>query len=82
MRFSDLELVGVGLAAFLAYYLADDWIAGAAIVALWLCIRLVWTDDRLFVLPLALTFQWTQTMLGVFYRAFTGREVATHHASD
>ena len=82
MRFAELEFVGVGLATFLAYYIADDWIAGAAIVALWLCIKLVSTDDRLFVLPLALTFQWTQTVLGVFYRAFTGREVQTHYASD
>jgi hypothetical protein len=82
MRFAELEFVGVGLATFLAYFIADDWIAGAAIVALWLCVRLVSTDDRLFVLPLALTFQWTQTVLGVFYRAFTGREVQTHYASD
>lgn len=82
MRFAELELVGVGLATFLAYYIADDWIAGAAIVALWLCIKLVSTHDRLFVLPLALTFQWTQTVLGVFYRAFTGRDVQTHYASD
>lgn len=82
MRFAELELVGVGLGTFLAYYIADDWIAGAAIVALWLCVKLVSTGDRLFVLPLALTFQWTQTVLGVFYRAFTGREVQAHYASD
>ena len=82
MRFSDLELGGVALATFLAYYLCDDWIGGAAILSLWLSIKLVSTHDRLFVLPLALTFQWTQTVLGVFYRAFTGREVQAHYASD
>lgn len=82
MRFADLELVGVGSAAFLAFYIVDDWIGGAAIVALWLCIKLVSTHDRLFVLPVALTFQWTQTVLGMFYRGFTGRQVQTHYASD
>lgn len=82
MRPVDLEFVGVGIATFLAYYIADDWIAGAAVVILWLCIKLVSTHDRVFALPLALTFHWMQTVLGVFYRAFTGREVQAHYASD
>jgi hypothetical protein len=82
MRLSDLELIGVGLGSFVAYYICDDWIGGAAILSLWLCIKLVATGDRLYVLPLALTFQWTQTTLGVFYRALTGREVQAHYASD
>ena len=66
----------------LAAFIADDWIGAAAVLALWLCIKLVATGDRLFVLPLALTFQWTQTALGVFYKGFTGREVQAHYASD
>ena len=82
MRISDMEVGGVALGAFLAYYVCDDWIGGAAILALWICIKLVSTHDRLFALPLALTFQWTQAVLGVFYRAFTGREVQAHYASD
>lgn len=82
MRFADLEFVGVGLATFVAYYVANDWIVGASIVTLWLCVKLVSTYDRLFVLPLALTFQWSQTVLGVFYRALTGREVKAYYASD
>ena len=82
MRFADLELIGVGSAALLASYIVDDWIGGAAIAALWLCIKLVSTHDRLFVLPVALTFHWTQSVLGIFYRALTGREVQAHYASD
>jgi hypothetical protein len=82
MRFSDLELVGVTLGTFVTYYICDDWIGPAAVLALWLCIKLVSTHDRLYVLPLALTFQWTQVTLGVFYRALTGREVPAHYNSD
>jgi hypothetical protein len=82
MRVSDLELLGVGLATFVSYYICDDWIGGAAILTLWLCVKLTSTHDRLFVLPLAVTFQWTQSVLGVFYKALTGREVLAHYASD
>jgi hypothetical protein len=82
MRVSDLEVLGVGLATVVSAYVCDDWIGGAAILALWLCIKLVSTGDRLYVLPLALTFQWSQTVLGVFYRGLTGREVLAHYGSD
>src|SRR6478672_4455806 len=82
MRVTDLELVAVAAAMALAAFIADDWIGAAAVLALWLCIKLVATDDRLFVLPAALTFHWNQTVLGIFYRGVTGREVQAHYASD
>jgi hypothetical protein len=82
MRFSDLELIGVGLGTFTIWYLCDDWMAPAAVLVLWLCIKLVSTGDRLYVLPLALSFQWTQCTLGIFYKPLTGHEVQAHYASD
>ena len=82
MRVTDLELVAVAAAMVLAAFIADDWIGAAAVLALWLCIKLVATGDRLFVLPAALTFHWNQTVLGIFYRGVTGREVQAHYASD
>jgi hypothetical protein len=82
MRFAELELIGVGLATLVTYIFIDDWIASAAIVTLWLCVKLASTDDRLYVLPLALTFQWSQAVLGVFYLGFTGRAVPAIALSD
>src|SRR5437868_3170750 len=82
MRITDLELIAVALATFVGGYICDDWIGAAAIFALWLCVKLVSTGDRLYVLPLAITFQWTQVVLGVFYKALTGHEVQAYYASD
>lgn len=82
MKFNDGEIVGVVLATGVAAFFVDDWIGGAAILALWICIKLVSTHDGLFVLPAALMFQWTETVLGMYYKAFTGREVAAIYASD
>src|SRR3979411_35456 len=82
MRVRDVELMGVAGAAGFGACIVDDWIAGAAIVVLWLCLRLTSTDDRLFVLPAAVAFQWTETVLGMFYKGFTGREVQAIYGSD
>lgn len=82
MGVRDVEVMGVAGAAALGAYIVDDWIGGAAIVALWLCLKLTSTHDRLFVLPAALAFQWTETVLGMFYRGLTGREVQAYYASD
>ena len=82
MKFTDLELVGVGLATFITYFIFDDWIGGASVVVLWLCFKLVSTHDHLFVLPAALGFHWTQVVLGMYYKTFTGRDVETHYRSD
>jgi hypothetical protein len=82
MKFNDLELGAVTLTAFVTGYVCDDWLGTAAIVALWIAVKLVWTEDRMFVMPLALTFQWAQVALGVLYKGFSGREVQAHYASN
>jgi hypothetical protein len=82
MRFSDLELIGVSLGTFVTYYVCDDWLAAASVVTLWICVKLVSTHDRMFVLPVALAFHWSQCTLGVFYKPLTGREVQAHYASN
>jgi hypothetical protein len=75
MRFKDLELIAVGLVTFFIYVYADDWLPSLALLTLWISIKLVSTHDRLFALPMALTFQWSQVTLGVFYLGLTGRAV-------
>ena len=51
-------------------------------MTLMVCIRLVSTDDGLFVLPIALAFHWMQGNLGLIYKGLTGREVAAIYDSD
>jgi len=71
--------------ALLLSYVADDWIAGIGIVVLWLIWRLLRSGpshNEPPVLPLALSFQWVQVTLGVYYLAVTGRELEAHYASD
>ena len=82
MRFKDIELITVGLGTFFVYLLADDWLPSLALLTLWLCIKLVATNDHMFALPMALTFQWSQVTLGVFYLGLTGRVVPAIDLSD
>jgi hypothetical protein len=63
-------------------YLADDWIAGFALVLLWIIWHGLWEKDAPPVLPLALSFQWVQVTCGVFYYALTGREMETMYLSN
>jgi hypothetical protein len=82
MRFADLELIAVGLAGLVAYIAIPDWIAPAAVVVLWLCVKLTSTHDGVFALPLAVGFQWSQTSLGVFYSGITGRTLLAITSTD
>jgi len=82
MRFADLELVAVGLTTFIAYAVIDDALAAAAVVVLWLCLKLTATHDRVYALPLAMCFHWSQTSLGVFYLGLTGRTVPAIYSSN
>jgi hypothetical protein len=68
--------------AGLATYIVDDWVGGAAVALLILIWRNLRDDDGLPILAMALTFQWVQVTLGVWYHAFTGRDVATMVLSD
>jgi hypothetical protein len=73
MRFNDLELIGLGASGLVVGLIAGDWLAGACILTLGICFKLVSTGDRLYVLPLAMGFHWMQGSLGVLYQALTGR---------
>src|SRR4029453_13155130 len=82
MRFSETEILAAAVIAFLVGLFANDWIAGASILTLIIGIRLVSTGDHLFVLPMAFTFHWLQTSIGVMYLGFLGRAVPTVELSD
>ena len=82
MRFSDIELIGVGVGSLVLFLFSGDWLVLVSILTLWLCLKLSSTGDRLYVLPLAMTFQWSQTSLGVFYNGLTGRKLPAIELSD
>jgi hypothetical protein len=74
--------VAVAVAAVLFTYLAEDWIAGLAIFVLWGIWMWLRDEGHAPVVPLALTFQWTQVTCGIYYYALTGRELQAMYASD
>ena len=76
------EVVAMSLATILGGLYADDWLISASILVLWVIWRLTLTGDGLFVVPLALTFQWVQSTIGLFYQEFTGRTLDAIHRSD
>lgn len=87
MNLSDRRLtmavvVKVALAAAVAGWLVDDWIAAATIGVLWSIWWFLPLADGPPVLPLALTYHLMQIVLGVFYHALTGREPRAMVASD
>lgn len=57
----------------LAMYLFGHWVAGVAVAVLILIWKLLPNDEGPPVLALALTAQWVQVSVGVFYVGFTGR---------
>src|SRR3990167_1311267 len=70
----DGILLAVGGSAVMSF-LAEDWIAGAAVLVLWAIWHYLWDDEAPPVLALALTFQWSQVVSGVLYYGVTGRRV-------
>jgi hypothetical protein len=82
MRFSDMEIIGVGVGSLVLFLFTGDWLALVSLLTLWLCLKLSSTGDRLYVLPLAMTFQWSQTSLGVFYNGLTGQKLPAIELSD
>jgi hypothetical protein len=82
MRVNDLEIIGGGLLAFMTGLVTGDWLAGVSVFALLVCVKLVWTADGLFVLPLAISFHWMQGSLGVLYHGLTGRSLTAIESSD
>lgn len=65
-----------------AAYYAEDWIAGAAVVVLWAVWHYLKDDRGVPVLSMALTFQWVQVTVGIWYHAVTGRPVKTMLISE
>src|SRR5687768_4584602 len=63
-------------------YLFGTWLAGLSVAAILLVWKLLRTDDGPSVLALALTFQWVQVTVGIFYHAVTGAELDAIYDSD
>jgi hypothetical protein len=72
MQFKGAELLSVAVAGAAAAAYIDDSLGALAIIALWLSVKLTWTDDRIPVLPAAVMYQWMQVTIGLFYSAATG----------
>jgi hypothetical protein len=67
------EFVALVGAVALAWQACDEWIAGAAVLVLWIVWRVPTVPDGPPVLSMALTFQWVQGSIGIFYHGLTGR---------
>jgi hypothetical protein len=65
-------VIALGFASAVVWFLAEDWIAAAALWVLWAGWRYLPTGDGPPVLPMAFTFQWMQVTVGLYYHAFTG----------
>jgi hypothetical protein len=63
-------------------YLAQDWLAGVGIVLLWAIWKVLFEDGKPPVMAMALSFQWMQVTLGIYYFGLTGRQVEAMYASD
>ena len=74
--------VAMFIGAILTSLLAADWLAGVCVLVLWV----VWVgcpkEEGPPVMRLALTYQWLQVSLGIFYSAFTARQLDTMVLSD
>jgi hypothetical protein len=82
MRLNFRELLSVTLITVSGALYTDDWLIGASILVLWLIWKLTMTRDGMFVVPMALTFQWVQSTIGLFYLDFFGRSVDAIQRSD
>ena len=76
------EFLLLSATAGTAAFAADDWIAAPAIAVLWIAWKYLRDDSGLPILPMAMTFQWVQVTAGMWYKAATGREIATMYLSD
>jgi hypothetical protein len=82
MRVSSTELIAVALITAMATLYTNDGLIGASLIVLWLIWKLTLVDDGMFVVPMALTFQWVQSTVGLFYLDFFGRSVDAIDRSD
>ena len=66
----------------IAVYATGEWIAGVAVVALLLVWWLLSSAEGPPVLALALTYQWVQVSVGIFYSALIGEPLEAMVKSD
>lgn len=76
------QVAGVLAGSILAWVLTADWLAAAALWALWAGWRLLPCYQGPPVLALAYSFQWTQITLGVYYKGLTGRNLPANLIAD
>ena len=82
LRVSLVEALStLGICTLVGLFAADA-LAALAVLVLLVGLKLVATNDRLYVMQAAYAFQWMQTTLGVFYFDFAGREVPAIYSSD
>lgn len=79
---SVAEVVGCGVASALGGLVTDDWIGAAAVATLWLVWKYMRDEDGLPIVAMALTFQWMQVTVGLWYVALTGRRLDAIVLSD
>ena len=82
MRVSDLDLFALAGAGLVGGLVTGDWLTGASIMTLIICVRLASTNDGLFVLPIALAFHWMQGNVGLIYLGVTGRQMPAVYESN
>ena len=63
-------------------YWTGYWIAGLAVAVLFLIWALLSTAEGPPVLALALTYQWMQVTIGIFYSVLTGEELEAMYQTD
>ncbi len=69
------EAVALAVASAFGAAFADDWIGGAAVATLWIVWKYMRDAEGLPVLAMALTFQWMQVTIGIWYFGLTGRHL-------
>src|SRR5262245_37725964 len=69
------EGLGITGVAVFAGLLAGDWIAGAAVAVLWIVWKYMRDGEGLPVLAMALTFQWFQVTVGIWYCLASDRQL-------
>ncbi len=62
-------------AAVVFSFVADDWLPGAAIFTLWAIWWLLPDGEGPPILAMAMSYQWTQVTVGMFYSLVTGRDI-------